>query len=166
MSCISIHQTVLAAGSIIQDHSDLDVALSKYRVAAAKTPHSAHLWNNIGMCFFGKEKYIAVRSIMCSFGILHFGIMLPCRTCLMLQAISCLKRAHYLEPFEWIIAYNLGIIFLNTGQFASAFHYLSASINLKPDYANSYMYLAMALDRLGDFDNASSGYQKALKLDE
>ena len=29
-------QTILAAGSIIQDHSDMDVALVKYRVAAVK----------------------------------------------------------------------------------------------------------------------------------
>ena len=38
----------------------MDVALSKYRVAAIKTPNSAQLWNNIGMCFFGKQKYVAV----------------------------------------------------------------------------------------------------------
>lgn len=51
------------------------------------------------------------------------------------QAIACLKRALFLAPFEWIISYNLGLVHLNTGQFASAFHYLSASINLKPDFA-------------------------------
>lgn len=28
---------------------------------------------------------------------------------------------------------------LNTGQFASAFHFFSASINLKPDFPSSYM---------------------------
>ena len=33
---------------------DMDVALVKYRVAAVQTPNSAQLWNNIGMCFFGK----------------------------------------------------------------------------------------------------------------
>jgi Bardet-Biedl syndrome 4 protein len=48
-------KTILAAGSIIQDHSDMDVALVKYRVAAVQTPNSAQLWNNIGMCFFGKQ---------------------------------------------------------------------------------------------------------------
>lgn len=32
----------------------MDVALVKYRVAAVQTPNSAQLWNNIGMCFFGK----------------------------------------------------------------------------------------------------------------
>lgn len=53
-------KTILAAGSIIQDHSEVDVALGKYRVAVADNPNSAQLWNNIGMCFFGKQKYIPV----------------------------------------------------------------------------------------------------------
>lgn len=34
------------------------------------------------MCFFGKQRYVA--------------------------AIACLKKALYLDPFEWIISYNLG----------------------------------------------------------
>ena len=37
----------------------MDVALVKYRVAATQTPNSSQLWNNIGMCFFGKGKYVA-----------------------------------------------------------------------------------------------------------
>ena len=41
----------------------MDVALVKYRVAAVQTPNSAQLWNNIGMCFFGKQRYVA--SIAC-----------------------------------------------------------------------------------------------------
>lgn len=34
-------KTILAAGSVIQDHSDMDVALVKYRVAAVQVlrPH-------------------------------------------------------------------------------------------------------------------------------
>ena len=46
---------------MIQDHGDYDVALSKYRVAAAASPESPRLWNNIGMCLFGKGKHVAVR---------------------------------------------------------------------------------------------------------
>jgi Bardet-Biedl syndrome 4 protein len=41
-------KSILAAGSIIQDHNDMDVALIKYRIAAVSTPNSAQLWNNIG----------------------------------------------------------------------------------------------------------------------
>jgi hypothetical protein len=36
------------------------------------------------MCFFGKHRYIA--------------------------SIACLKKALYLDPFEWIISYNLGLV--------------------------------------------------------
>ena len=54
-------KAILAAGSMIQDHGDYDVALSKYRIAASSSPESPQLWNNIGMCFFGKKKFVAVR---------------------------------------------------------------------------------------------------------
>ncbi len=114
-------KTILAAGSIIQDNQDMDVALVKYRIAATQTPNSPQLWNNIGMCFFGKGKYVA--------------------------AVSCLKRAVYFAPFEWIISYNLGVVHLSIGQYASAFHYFSSAINLQPTYARAYMYLALALSK-------------------
>mmetsp|Transcript_10287 Transcript_10287/g.19430 ORF Transcript_10287/g.19430 Transcript_10287/m.19430 type:complete len:437 (+) Transcript_10287:32-1342(+) len=132
-------KSILAAGSIIQDHNDMDVALVKYRIAAVATPNSAQLWNNIGMCFFGKGRNVA--------------------------AIACLKRALYLDPFEWIISYNLGLVHLNQEQYASAFHYLSASINLKPGFASSYMYLGIILSRLDDFENACHAYEKAIGME-
>ena len=53
-------KAIMAAGSMMQNHADFDVALTKYRIAAANTPESPPLWNNIGMCFFGKKKYVAV----------------------------------------------------------------------------------------------------------
>ena len=91
------------------------------------------------MCFFGKRKYIA--------------------------SIACLKRALYLDPFEWIIAYNLGLVHLTTGQCASAFHFFSASINLKADFPASYTYLAVTLAKLDDFENACAAYDRALEVD-
>jgi len=131
-------KTILAAGSVIQDHGDMDVALSKYRAMAQKAPNSPQMWNNVGMCFFGKCQYVS--------------------------AIICLKRALSLSPFEWIINYNIGTVHLSTQQYASSFHYLSASIHLKPNYAQAYMYLGVVLARLGDRQNSISAYQKALKL--
>ena len=116
-------RTVIAAASIMQDHSDHDNALSEYRQVVAQSPNSPQVWNNIGMCFFGKQRFIA--------------------------AIACLKKALFLGPFEWIVSYNLGLVYLNTGQYASAFHYFSAAINLKPDFAHSYMYLGVALAKVG-----------------
>lgn len=58
------------------------------------------------------------------------------------QAISCLKRAHYLSPFDWKVLYNLGLVHLTMQQYASAFHFLSAAINLNPRMGELYMLLA------------------------
>ncbi|XP_054721800.1 Bardet-Biedl syndrome 4 protein-like [Uloborus diversus] len=131
---------ILAAGSIIQNHSDFEVALTKYRIAISKIPESPALWNNIGMCFFGKKKYVA--------------------------AISCLKRATYLAPFSWQILQNLGLVHLTMQQFASAFHFLSAAMNLNSHSGQLFMLLAVALKYLSDFKNSAQAYEQALKLDE
>jgi Bardet-Biedl syndrome 4 protein len=132
-------KTILAAGSIIQDNQDVDVALVKYRIAAQVAPRSPELWNNIGMCFFGKRKYVA--------------------------CVACLKKAFFIDPFQWIICFNLGLVHLCMEQYASAFHYLNAAINLKPDWAQSYCFLGVALNRLDDFSNACAAYERAIHLD-
>uniref|UniRef100_A0A8C6L132 BBSome complex member BBS4 n=1 Tax=Nothobranchius furzeri TaxID=105023 RepID=A0A8C6L132_NOTFU len=134
------YKAILAAGCMMQTHGDFDVAMNKYRVAACAVPESPPLWNNIGMCFFGKKKYVA--------------------------AISCLKRAHYLSPFDWKVLYNLGLVHLTMQQYASAFHFLSAAINLNPRMGELYMLLAVALTNLEDVENATRAYEQAVNMDE
>ncbi|NXJ78995.1 BBS4 protein, partial [Trogon melanurus] len=134
------YKATLAAGSMMQTHGDFDVALSKYKVVASTVPESPPLWNNIGMCFFGKKKYVA--------------------------AISCLKRANYLAPFDWKILYNLGLVHLTMQQYASAFHFLSAAINFQPKMGELYMLLAVALTNLEDTENAKRSYEQAVALDK
>ncbi len=72
--CLAVSQPKKSRGAIkrvwrpaawwrgTQDHADMDVALVKYRIAAVQTPNSPQLWNNIGMCFFGKQVTFACRS--------------------------------------------------------------------------------------------------------
>ncbi|XP_060116173.1 Bardet-Biedl syndrome 4 protein isoform X2 [Heteronotia binoei] len=135
----SNYKAILAAGSMMQMHGDYDVALTKYRVVACAVPESPPLWNNIGMCFFGKKKFVA--------------------------AISCLKRANYLAPFDWKVLYNLGLVHLTMQQYASAFHFISAAVYLQPKLGELYMLLAVALTNLADAENAKLAYQKAAALD-
>ncbi|XP_054692160.1 Bardet-Biedl syndrome 4 protein isoform X2 [Grus americana] len=134
------YKATLAVGSMMQAHGDFDVALSKYKAVASTVPESPPLWNNIGMCFFGKKKYVA--------------------------AISCLKRANYLAPFDWKILYNLGLVHLTMQQYASAFHFLSAAINFQPKMGELYMLLAVALTNLEDIENAKRSYEQAAALDK
>ncbi|XP_043217717.1 Bardet-Biedl syndrome 4 protein-like isoform X2 [Amphibalanus amphitrite] len=127
---------ILAAGSMMQGHGEFDVALSKYRVAARASAESPPLWNNIGMCFFGKKKYVAT--------------------------ISCLKRANYLSPFDWKVLYNLSLVHLTMQQYASAFQFASAAVNLRPDHGPIYLLLAVALTHLDDPESAEQAYGAAL----
>jgi len=66
-------RSILGVSSIMQDRSEYDASLLRYRTMAIINPNSQNLWNNIGMCFYGKKKYIA--------------------------CIACLKKALYLDPF-------------------------------------------------------------------
>uniref|UniRef100_A0A8R1XV39 TPR_REGION domain-containing protein n=1 Tax=Onchocerca volvulus TaxID=6282 RepID=A0A8R1XV39_ONCVO len=141
LSCDPTHpQGILAAGSIIQKSGEHDVALTKYRIAAEKCEYNGPLWNNIGMCFFGKSKCVA--------------------------AISCLKRANYLCPLEWKICYNLGIVHNAMQQYASAYHFLSSAVNLNTRSMMPYMALAVVLTNLDDILNANKAYDRALQLDK
>lgn len=45
-----------------QRHFGYDEALAKYTKAVTDLSECSETWNNIGMCFFGKHKYVAVNS--------------------------------------------------------------------------------------------------------
>ncbi|XKL63125.1 hypothetical protein PGB90_005489 [Kerria lacca] len=103
----------------IQRHGEYDVAILKYKIAAQKLPECAEMWNNIGMCFFGKRKYVA--------------------------AITCLKRSYYLNPTNWLTLYNLGLLHLNTRQYASAAIFLSTAVKFNSKHGSTFTLLALAI---------------------
>lgn len=75
--------TGLAIGAILQEVK-MDVEGALYRYKSTNVFESPSLWSNIGLCFATRKKYVA--------------------------AVSCLKRALYLNPLEWKICYNLGLM--------------------------------------------------------
>lgn len=131
---------ITGAASIIQEAGDYDVALSKYRVAVSKEPNSPQIWNNIGACFYGKKKFYA--------------------------ALACLRKAHYLRPFEWVVLYNTGLVHLSMGRYVSAFHCLSTAISLNAKNGNIFMYLGVCLSLMNDIQNACAAYEKALAFSD
>lgn len=74
----------------MQTHGDYDVAMNKYRVAACAVPESSPLWNNIGMCFFGKKKYVAVSNAANhSPSLCLFRVKLMCMYCISRSIAAC-----------------------------------------------------------------------------
>ncbi|KAL4484990.1 hypothetical protein ABPG74_020167 [Tetrahymena malaccensis] len=133
-------KAILAASSVMQDKQEYESALMKYKIMAKYNPNSQQLWNNIGMCFYGMKKNIF--------------------------AIACLKKALYLSPFEWITCLNLGLVYMTSQQYATAYFFFTVSINLRPNYAITYMHLGQCLNRLEDFPNACSAFRKAIEIEK
>ncbi|KAH0817592.1 hypothetical protein GEV33_005199 [Tenebrio molitor] len=131
-------KALLGIGCITQSHEEHDVALTKYKVAVSHEPYSVALWNNIGMCFHSKQKHVA--------------------------AISCLKRALWISPTNWRVLFNLGLVHLATYQPASAFNFLCAAVNLRPEVPLSFTGLGCALFELNDIENADRAFKQALIL--
>ena len=132
--------SLLGLASLYQFQGKYEDAVIQYKISTITNPNSALIWNNLGLCFFAKNKFIA--------------------------ATTCLKKAIYLEPFEWIINFNLGLIYLGNLQYSSAFIYMNTAASLKNDYFLIYMYLGIILSFLDDIGNAIQYYDKALTLQE
>ncbi|XP_058796694.1 Bardet-Biedl syndrome 4 protein isoform X2 [Phymastichus coffea] len=131
-------RAILPMAYVMQTEGEYDVAFAKYKVAAQSMPESWHLWNNVGMCLYGKQKFVS--------------------------AITCLKRAHYLNPLALPPACNLGIVFLATGQPASAAIHLCGAVANGPKTHMPYFLLGLALKRLDDVDGAERALEKAHSL--
>ncbi|EDW08122.1 Bardet-Biedl syndrome 4 protein homolog isoform X1 [Drosophila mojavensis] len=129
---------LLALGAILQSRNDVDGALSKYSQIADAEPEIAELWNNIGLCFFKKQKFIV--------------------------AISSLRKSIWLSPLNYNALYNLSLIYIASEQYASAFHTLAAAINLRKDNAECYMLLGLCLRKLDDMENAFVALERACSL--
>ncbi|XP_073846172.1 Bardet-Biedl syndrome 4 [Musca autumnalis] len=129
---------LMAFGAILQSRNDIDTALGKYKEIAAIQSDIAELWNNIGLCFFKKQKLIV--------------------------GISSLRKAIWLSPLNYNALYNLSLIYITAQQYASAFHTLAAAINLRKDNADCYMLLGICLRKLEDFDNAYTAFERASSI--
>lgn len=55
--------SLLALGAILQTKNESEGALNTYRNIPNLQDESFELWNNIGMCFYRKNKLIAVSSV-------------------------------------------------------------------------------------------------------
>lgn len=130
--------SLIGLAAIHQYHQKFEDALALYKITFVNNNESALVWNNLGLCFFAKNKKIA--------------------------AATCLNRALYLAPFEWYISFNLALVYLASDQYMSAFVHMNAASNFKKDNYLIYMYLGVILAELNDFGNASNYFNKSLSL--
>ncbi|KAJ3110874.1 Bardet-Biedl syndrome 4 protein [Phlyctochytrium bullatum] len=124
-------KAVVGLASIFQQTGDYDGALIKYRLAVMQSPGSPQIWNNIGLCFAGKGKMVA--------------------------AISCLKHAGYLDPFNVSISANLALCYVQAGQYASAARYFHCCERLEPGHALARDWMPFVQEKLNKSSSEKSG---------
>ena len=119
---------------------EYDEAFQLLAIGYNSNPNSAYLWNNLGMYFYAKDKKIF--------------------------AATCLKKALYLAPFEWIIPFNLGLVYLKNEQYVTAFVHMNTAANLNKNNYLVLLYLAIICGELNNDGNAKNCFVKALGIKE
>ncbi|XP_048261725.1 Bardet-Biedl syndrome 4 protein isoform X2 [Bombus terrestris] len=153
----------LAKMYLLEDH--VTEAQNAYMAALSGNPESIEAATELGLLYlkigdvqraFQQFGTAVAHSPNCTRAILPIAFII--------QAISCLKRAHYLNSMAFLPAYNLGMVFLTTGQPASAAIYLCAAVSADPKNPMPYLLLGLALKRLEDLEGAEKVLQKAHAL--
>ncbi|CAB3402857.1 unnamed protein product [Caenorhabditis bovis] len=129
---------ILAVGAIMQYYSDHDVALNKYRIAAEICDYNGCLWNNIGVGLMARDKLAA--------------------------AHSAFKKAAFINPMNYKINFNLGVLHESMSLNCSALHYLKLASELTTPNAKIIGAMAVVLSHMKDFSNARKAYKKSIEM--
>ena len=80
------------------------------------------------------------------------------------DAITPLREAALLEPFNPIIQHDLGLAYLEVGSVPDAIAALRWAVASSPRYTDAYFRLGVALEKLGDIGGAIVAYDRATQL--
>jgi len=80
------------------------------------------------------------------------------------DAITPLRDAARLEPFNPMVQHDLGLACLEVGRVTDAIAALQRAIASNPRYTDAYFRLGIALEKLGDIGGAIVAYDRATQL--
>lgn len=136
------------AGSLTEEDKKniqtlLQQAIAEGRAAAALSPKSARNWEVLGSIY---RQISGVAQNALQFALDSYG------------------RAVQLDPLNPILRLTVGGIYYSTKNYDLAVRFFTDSVNLKPDYANGYYNLSIALRDKGDLKNAQATAEKMVSL--
>jgi tetratricopeptide (TPR) repeat protein len=104
--------------------AQIDKTLEALRRSNSNCWASPALWNNLGVCYLLKRRYIA--------------------------SLSCLIKAHQLNPIDWRINYNLSLVSMHVGLPFKALCCSLASRNFRSSQIKSLHALGYSFDKSND----------------
>ena len=142
--CVNLEKkyskSLIGLDYIYQNQGEYDESFQALTIGYATNPNSAYIWNNLGIWFLAKDKKIF--------------------------SSTCLKRALYLAPFEWIISFNLGLAYLKNEQYVTAFVHMNTAANMNKNNYLILLYLAIICGELNNDGNAKNCFEKSLAIKE
>ena len=76
------------------------------------------------------------------------------------------KTGALLGTYEWIISFNLGLVYLKNEQYVTAFVHMNTAANLNKNNPWVFFYLGIICGELNNDSNANNCFEKALALKE
>ncbi len=130
-----------------EDKQDIQVLLSQAinegRVATTLSPNNPVNWEILGSIY---RQISGVAQNALTFSLDSYG------------------RAIQKDPLNPLLRLTVGGIYYSTKNFDMAIRFFSDAVNLKPDYANAYFNLAVALRDKGDLVSAASSAERTVSL--
>ncbi len=121
----------------------LSQAINEGRAAVALNPRSARNWEVLGSVY---RNITGVAQNALAFSLDSYG------------------RAIQLDPLNPALRLSVGGIYYSVKNYDLAIRFFGDAANLKPDYANAYYNLAIALKDKGDIKNAQIAAEQMVKL--
>lgn len=116
-----------------------EIAIEHYKKAIEIDSKYTSAYNNLGLCYFEKEKYE--------------------------EAILNYQKALELDPKDAGIWQNLGGVYASKENYEKAIYFLQKSIELDPNYADAYYNLALAYAQSDNLKQALRWFKKSNELD-
>ncbi len=130
-----------------QDKQNIQVLLqqsiNEARIATTLNPRSAQNWEILGLLY---RQIAGVAQNALAFSLDSYG------------------RAIFQDPLNPQLRLNVGGVYYAIQNYDLAIRFFTDSINLKPDFANGYYNLSVALRDKGDLATAQAAVEKALTL--
>lgn len=121
----------------------LSQAISEARIASAITPRSALNWEVMASIY---RQISGVAQNALSFSLDAYG------------------RAIQRDPLNPQLRLNVGGVYYSVKNYDLAIRFFTDAINLKPDFANAYYNLAVALSDKGDLAGAAASIEQVVRL--
>jgi TolB-like protein/Tfp pilus assembly protein PilF len=145
-----------AAWAVLQDENSAEAHTSLAHVKATQD------WDWLG----AEQEFKRAIELDSSYATAHHWYALACLAPLgrLSEALDEMMMAQALDPISLIIARDVAVAYYYERDFDAALDQCDHTIELNPHFAPAYWTLGLIQEQMGDFDESSAAFQRAIQL--